>query len=176
MNVLQSAVVVHALCKPSCAQLQRALEQCVAPPGRLEVVAVKDQPDQPTVLVDYAHTFDPLEKTLQALRPMLPAGGRLICMFGCGGDRDRTKRPKMAAVACREADLVIITSDNPRSENPQSIIDEILQGVPDDTIIARLQGQPDPAKPLVPDPNTKVLVLMDRASGHRLGDCNCSAS
>jgi UDP-N-acetylmuramoyl-L-alanyl-D-glutamate--2,6-diaminopimelate ligase len=91
--------------------------------GRLEVVTT----DEPfAVIVDYAHTADALENVLRAIRPL--ARGRVICVFGCGGDRDRGKRPAMARVACALADHVIITSDNPRSEDPQAIIDEIAVG------------------------------------------------
>ena len=80
-----------------------------------------------TVLVDYAHTDDALAKVLTALRPLCK--GKLRVMFGCGGDRDRTKRPRMAAVAQKLADVVYITSDNPRTEDPQSIIDQIRAGL-----------------------------------------------
>lgn len=92
--------------------------------GRVEVVPV---PAQFTVLIDYAHTPDALENVLLAVRGFTK--GRVIVMFGCGGDRDRSKRPQMGAIATRLADLVVVTSDNPRTENPQDIIDEILAGV-----------------------------------------------
>ncbi len=80
----------------------------------------------PSVLVDYAHTHDALENVLSALKPL--TRGRLIVVFGCGGDRDKTKRPKMADIACRWTDRVIITSDNPRTEDPRQIIDEVVGG------------------------------------------------
>jgi len=98
--------------------------ECV--PGRLERV---DDGTGPCVLVDYAHTDDALEKVLGALRPL--AQGRLIVVFGCGGDRDRSKRPRMGRVAAALADLVIITSDNPRSEDPGFIVSEIVAGAQD---------------------------------------------
>jgi len=98
-------------------------------PGRFEVIEA-DEADEAgvTVIVDYAHTPDGLERLLEAARAVA-GDGSLIVVFGCGGDRDRAKRPEMAAVAFRGADRLVITSDNPRSEPPQAIIDEILGGI-----------------------------------------------
>lgn len=112
-------------------QVTDALASCPPVPGRLERVVSARVPGQgPVVLVDYAHTHDALRNVLVALRPLVPKSGLLKVVFGCGGDRDRTKRPKMAVAACELADRILITSDNPRSENPGAIIDEILRGVP----------------------------------------------
>src|SRR5436190_23634390 len=87
---------------------------------------------QPLVVVDYAHTPDALEKVLGALRPIADSrNGRLIAVFGCGGDRDPGKRPQMGAIASRMADRVIVTSDNPRSEDPEAIIRQIAAGTLD---------------------------------------------
>ncbi|MEY8173087.1 UDP-N-acetylmuramoyl-L-alanyl-D-glutamate--2,6-diaminopimelate ligase [Burkholderia multivorans] len=98
--------------------------------GRMQRLGGRLQNDEPLVVIDYAHTPDALEKTLDALRPIAVArGGRLVCMFGCGGDRDATKRPLMGAIAERLADDVVVTSDNPRSEDPQAIIDQIVAGM-----------------------------------------------
>lgn len=101
-------------------------------PGRMQTVAgtVNLTVGHPAVVVDYAHTPDALEKVLQALREVTtPGGGKLLCVFGCGGDRDRGKRPMMGTVASKLADLSIVTSDNPRSEKPAAIIAEIVSGI-----------------------------------------------
>lgn len=104
-----------------------ALPQFAGVPGRMEQVQV--QPDQDiSVIVDYAHTPDSLENMLRAARPFIEK--RMICVFGCGGDRDRTKRPKMGAIAAELADWAVVTSDNPRTEDPQQILDDILAGIP----------------------------------------------
>ncbi|WP_244815141.1 UDP-N-acetylmuramoyl-L-alanyl-D-glutamate--2,6-diaminopimelate ligase [Caballeronia sp. Lep1P3] len=98
--------------------------------GRMERLGGRLQSDEPLVVIDYAHTPDALDKTLAALRPIASArGGQLVCMFGCGGDRDATKRPLMGEIAERLADQVVITSDNPRSEDPVAIIDQIAGGM-----------------------------------------------
>lgn len=108
--------------------LRTSLEQCPSVPGRLEPVIVDINRPQPAVLVDYAHTHDALENVLFALKPL--KRGRLITVFGCGGDRDNSKREKMATAACKFSDTIIITSDNPRGEDPKRIIADILKGVP----------------------------------------------
>ena len=98
-----------------------------AVPGRMQRVGGGNRP---LVVIDYAHTPDALEKVLQALRPVADArGGRLAAVFGAGGDRDRAKRAPMGAAASRHADRVVLTSDNPRSEEPLAIIGEIRTGV-----------------------------------------------
>ena len=102
----------------------KALENVKGVAGRFEVVAKK-----PLVIVDYAHTPDGLENVLNSAREITPDDGKLICLFGCGGDRDATKRPKMGAIAEKIADKIIITSDNPRSEDPQQIITDIIAGL-----------------------------------------------
>ena len=103
----------------------------IAPPaGRMQPVGGGVEQDAPLVVVDYAHSPDALEKVLTTLRGTAAArGGKLVCVFGCGGDRDPGKRPQMGAIAERLADAVVVTSDNPRSENPQAIIEQILAGM-----------------------------------------------
>ena len=104
-----------------------ACERLAPVPGRMQQLAFAGRP---LVAVDYAHTPDALHQALAALKPMAAQrGGRLWCVFGCGGNRDAAKRPLMGAVAQREADRVIVTSDNPRGEPPQAIIHQILQGM-----------------------------------------------
>ncbi|HET7528037.1 MAG TPA: UDP-N-acetylmuramoyl-L-alanyl-D-glutamate--2,6-diaminopimelate ligase [Burkholderiaceae bacterium] len=100
-------------------------------PGRMQQVGGAG--GLPIVVVDYAHTPDALEQALHALRPLADArGGRLWCVFGCGGNRDATKRPLMGEIARRCADHVVLTSDNPRDESPSVILSQILAGIPDD--------------------------------------------
>ena len=125
LNLLGVVATLRSLGVPladavyACAQLSPV-------PGRMEQLAL---PGQPLVAVDYAHTPDALEKALQALRPLAQQrGGQLWCVFGCGGDRDATKRPLMGAAAQHHADWVVATSDNPRSEDPAHILHQILQG------------------------------------------------
>lgn len=131
LGIPGSFSVYNALTAISCCvSLGLSLKECadalaVAPgvKGRVEQVPT---PDSYTVLIDYSHKPDALEKVLKTLRPV--TNGRLVTLFGCGGDRDRTKRPIMGAVAAKYSDFVIVTSDNPRTEEPQAIIDEILPG------------------------------------------------
>jgi UDP-N-acetylmuramoyl-L-alanyl-D-glutamate--2,6-diaminopimelate ligase len=105
-------------------RLARDLAGLSGAPGRMERVI-----DRPAVFVDYAHTPAALEAALRALRPLLPSGGRLVCVFGCGGDRDRGKRPAMGRVVSELADVAVITSDNPRREEPCAIIGEVVGGM-----------------------------------------------
>ena len=102
----------------------KALEETKSVDGRFEIVSKK-----PLVIVDYAHTPDGLENVLKAARELTPKDANLVCMFGCGGDRDATKRPKMGKIADENADIVVVTSDNPRSEDPQLILSDILAGI-----------------------------------------------
>jgi UDP-N-acetylmuramoyl-L-alanyl-D-glutamate--2,6-diaminopimelate ligase len=127
LNVLGAVAAVRALGVDD-ATIAEALPRTVRVPGRFEPV---DEGQAFAVLVDYAHTPDSLENVLRTARPLAGGpldGGRVIVVFGAGGDRDRAKRPVMGAVACDLADVVIITSDNPRSEDPEAIIRAILEG------------------------------------------------
>jgi UDP-N-acetylmuramoyl-L-alanyl-D-glutamate--2,6-diaminopimelate ligase len=123
-----------------------ALSKIKAAEGRFDYVV--DPGRMVTAIVDYAHTPDALEKVLATIGRVKGGDGRIITVVGCGGDRDRAKRPRMAEVACNYSDLVILTSDNPRSEEPEAIIREMEKGVP-------------------PYATRKVLSITDRAQAIR---------
>jgi len=123
-NILAAVSTATALGLPFDA-IERGLTALDGVPGRFQVVS--SPTDEVTVVVDYAHTDDALRNLLDTARPL--ARGRLITVFGCGGDRDRAKRPLMGAVADRLSDVIVVTSDNPRSEDPQLIIEEIQRGI-----------------------------------------------
>ncbi len=117
----------------SLSQIVEALPNFSGVPGRMERVQVSSAENAPikeqdiSVIVDYAHTPDSLENALKAARPFIQ--GQLICVFGCGGDRDRTKRPQMGRIAYEQADRAIVTSDNPRTENPEQILQDVVAGI-----------------------------------------------
>lgn len=126
--------------------IERGIAELSTVPGRFESISA----GQPfAVIVDYAHTPDSLDNVLRAARRLVGVGGaggkkgRVLCVFGCGGDRDRSKRPLMGSVAAALADYTVVTSDNPRSEDPVAIIDEILEGV--------IAESPDGADAVLPD-------------------------
>jgi UDP-N-acetylmuramoyl-L-alanyl-D-glutamate--2,6-diaminopimelate ligase len=126
-NLLGVLAAMRALGVPLTDAVQ-ACGQLHAVPGRMECLGGVEAP---LVAVDYAHTPDALDHALAALRPLVQArGGKLWCVFGCGGDRDSSKRPLMGAIAAKLADQVVVTSDNPRSEKPEAIIAQILLGLP----------------------------------------------
>ncbi len=130
MNVLQAVGVLLQQGIPL-PDLLKAVETFPGVPGRMERITIPGYDHfvglLPLVLVDYAHTPDGLKKALIAARPF--ADGQLVCVFGCGGDRDRGKRPQMGAVATQFADRVFLTSDNPRTEDPNQIFDDVMSGI-----------------------------------------------
>lgn len=107
-------------------QIVQSLPKFAGVPGRMERVQVSEDQDI-SVIVDYAHTPDSLDNALKAARPFI--SGKLICVFGCGGDRDRTKRPQMGRIAYEQSDRAIVTSDNPRTEDPQQILKDVVDGI-----------------------------------------------
>ncbi|MFI5123326.1 MAG: UDP-N-acetylmuramoyl-L-alanyl-D-glutamate--2,6-diaminopimelate ligase, partial [Vicinamibacteria bacterium] len=143
-----------------------ALADAERVPGRFEPV-VEGQPF--AVLVDYAHTPDSLENALVSARQITAPEGRLICVFGCGGDRDREKRPLMGEITDRLADLAVVTSDNPRSEDPEAIIAEIREGMGDGG--SRIEIEPDRRAAIAlalaaAEPRDTVLIA---GKGHEQG-------
>ena len=137
-NLLGVLATLRALGLP----LDQAVSACrnlLPAPGRLQCV---QQPGRPLAVVDYAHTPDALEKALAALRPLArQRGGQLWCVFGCGGDRDPAKRPLMGAVAASGADRVVLTSDNPRREDPLDILRQIAPGLAGHAQVAQLEDR-----------------------------------
>ena len=127
-NILAAVATASSLDVPIAA-IEKGIRQLPGVPGRFELASTRD--DDVTVIVDYAHTDDALRNLLETARPL--AERRLITVFGAGGDRDRTKRPLMGMVAARLSDVVVITSDNPRGEDPQRIIDEVKRGADAET-------------------------------------------
>lgn len=126
MNLLEAAAAVHAL-GLSPAAVMASVPALRSVEGRMERVAGPGI--EGTAVVDYAHTPDALRQTLSTLRGILPPEGRLLVVFGCGGNRDREKRPEMGRIAADMADTAVITSDNPRDEEPEAILDEIEAGM-----------------------------------------------
>ena len=134
-------------------------------PGRMQQV-VAGAADVPLVVVDYAHTPDALEQALRALRPLAQArGGNLWCVFGCGGNRDASKRPLMGAIAHQIADHVVLTSDNPRDETPSLILSQILAGIPDGDAIDVVEDRRAAIHEAVERAAARDLVLL-AGKGH----------
>jgi UDP-N-acetylmuramoyl-L-alanyl-D-glutamate--2,6-diaminopimelate ligase len=149
-NILAVIATAIALDLPTAAIVE-GLARLDRVPGRFQIVS--SGADDVRVVVDYAHTDDALKNLLETARPL--TGGRLITVFGCGGDRDKSKRSLMGAVAARLSDLVVLTSDNPRSEDPGRIIDDITRGLAPTTD----PGAPKrPATPFSADPDRRRAI------------------
>lgn len=160
-NALGAIAAAVALgCPPAAAV--GALGMAERVPGRMEPV---DEGQPFTVVVDYAHTPDSLENVLAAARRL--TSGRVICVFGCGGDRDREKRPLMGEIAARLADIPIVTSDNPRSEDPDAIVREILAGMNDHGVIVEIDRRAAIATGLARAEAGDIVVIAGK--GHEQG-------
>ena len=138
-----------------------ALSQLGPVAGRLEVIR---GPRDLAVVIDYAHTPDALENVLKTLRAVAPKR-ELVCLFGCGGDRDRSKRPEMAAIAEKLADRVIVTSDNPRTEDPEAIISEIMAGFGSTRKVVRITNREDAIKAAIQFAKDGSTILL-AGKGH----------
>ncbi len=159
--VVAAALRVLGFALPQIAAVVPALTPV---PGRMQRVA--DGAGRPEVVVDYAHTPDALDKALRALEPLaLERGGALVCVFGCGGDRDATKRPMMGAIAHARADRVVVTSDNPRSEPPARILAQILAGMPSTDGVAVIEDRRAAIRHAVRDAGSEDVVLV-AGKGH----------
>ena len=158
-NALAALAAVQALGHPL-DPLLAALQEGVRVPGRFEAV---DRGQSFAVVVDYAHTPDSIENVLRAARELAgatPNGGRVVCVFGAGGDRDRGKRPQMGEIAARLSEVVVITSDNPRSEDPERIVEEVLVG-------ARRASRPVGALPLERVVDRRAAIEQALSLAHR---------
>lgn len=146
--------------------IAESFENCKGAPGRLERVNNNSNPvNEPIVLVDYAHTPDALENVSQTLADLKKEDQQLIILFGCGGDRDKTKRPKMAAIAEKHGDRVIVTSDNPRTEKPEAIIEEILAGFSDLSNVYRDPSRKNAIEKAVLEASEHDIILI-AGKGH----------
>ncbi len=157
-NALAAAAAALAL-GLSVEPIVAGLQSLPPVPGRLEPVP---SARGPLVFVDYAHTPGGLRSVLKTLRQIAPR--RVICVFGCGGDRDRSKRPKMGAIAAQLADLAIVTSDNPRSEDPEAIIDEILAGISSGNVL-RMSDRAQAIRRAIAEAHEEDVVLI-AGKGH----------
>jgi UDP-N-acetylmuramoyl-L-alanyl-D-glutamate--2,6-diaminopimelate ligase len=182
MNVCQALAAAWALLEKAgmdederAQRLGQALTLATAPPGRLE--PVHSASDDVRVLVDYAHTDDALDRVLSTVRDACGSGTELTVVFGCGGDRDREKRPRMGEVAARHADRIVLTSDNPRSEPPSAIIDAILTGIPADararTAVHAERGEAI-RRAILDAASNGVVVIAGK--GHETDQVSCDAA
>lgn len=126
-NTVQALLICSALGYDT-TKAAKILSECKGAPGRMERVDLHDNASSPLVLVDYAHTPDALKNVAQTLQGLKKENENLIILFGCGGDRDKSKRPAMAKIAEEYGDSVVVTSDNPRTEDPEAIIKDITEG------------------------------------------------
>ncbi len=146
-------------------EVKHALESCNGAAGRLERVEGSGQNGNPVVLVDYAHTPDALENVASTLKDIKTEQQQLHIVFGCGGNRDKTKRPKMADIAERYGDEVTVTSDNPRDEDPDAIIDDIMEGFDNPESITRITDRKKAIEQAITEGNAQTMILI-AGKGH----------
>lgn len=157
-NITETFLICRALGFDADA-IAEALQRTPGAPGRLERIKSSGS-DQPTVLIDYAHTPDALENVLRTLADLKTDQQKLHVVFGCGGNRDQTKRPKMAAIAEKHADKIIVTSDNPRNEDPDAIINDIMPGFNDTSSVERVTDRKEAIIKTIQagDKNSMILI------------------
>lgn len=144
----------------------KALESCTGAPGRMERVNdAKNLEQEPVVIVDYAHTPDALKNVSKTLSDLKETTQKLVIVFGCGGDRDKKKRPEMAKIAAEFAGRIIVTSDNPRTEDPEAIIEDILKGFDDISAVQRIPLRRDAIKHAITEASLTDIILI-AGKGH----------
>lgn len=163
-NVAEAVLICRAL-GYEFTTIARALRSTTGAAGRLERINTGDSGNQPIVLVDYAHTPDALENVLSTLADLKTEEQHLCVIFGCGGDRDPAKRPKMAAIAEQYADAITVTSDNPRSENPEDIIDDIMTGFQQTENVQAITDRRQAIEQVITDATPGTLILI-AGKGH----------
>lgn len=163
-NIAESFLICRALGYEA-SVIADALGESDGAAGRLERVQSSQTNKQPLVLVDYAHTPDALDNVLSTLAGLKTEGQKLHVIFGCGGDRDKSKRPVMAKVAEKYADVITVTSDNPRHENPDSIIDEIMSGFEDAASAIRITDRKNAIQHAISNSDINNIILI-AGKGH----------
>ena len=158
-NLLVTLTVLNILEMPFAESLS-LINQVTGAPGRMQVIR---KVDQPTVVIDFAHTPDALQQVLSTLKQQ--SFQRVWCVFGCGGDRDPGKRAPMGSIAEQFADEVVLTSDNPRSEAPQAIMQDILQGVKNSTVITVIEARADAINYALTQATARDVILI-AGKGH----------
>lgn len=164
-NVVQSLLICTALGIDG-SDIMNVLKRCTGAPGRLEKVNPDDKiKNTPTVFVDYAHTPDALENVSRTLKKLKSNRDKLIIIFGCGGDRDKSKRPEMARIAEIYANDVIVTSDNPRTEDPKMIIQDIMAGFKKPENVTVIESRKKAIEKAILDSGSRAMILI-AGKGH----------
>ncbi len=164
-NVIEALLACTALGIDG-VRVARALMECTGAPGRMERVnSIAKREKEPLVFVDYAHTPNALENVAATLSALKLPKQKLIIIFGCGGDRDKSKRPVMAGIAEQFGDKVVVTSDNPRTEDPEAIIDEIMRGFRNSNLVSRITSRHDAITNTIIEADHNCIVLI-AGKGH----------
>ena len=164
-NVVQALLICTALGLDG-SKVSQVLSECHGAPGRLEKVSFPgSESDAPTIFVDYAHTPDALKNVATTLKKLKSKRDKLVIIFGCGGDRDRKKRPEMARIAEKYGNEVVVTSDNPRSEDPLKIIDDIMAGFKKPERVTVIPDRAEAIRKTIDEANQRTMILI-AGKGH----------